>query len=87
MRDEMSRHEDVRDMATVELATVIRDACVKAALDAYENARMDGLCHEGAWEVAVGAMRNLNVERIVENRGERGFHGVGGGVVQERRTV
>lgn len=81
MRAEMNRHEDVRDMATVELATAIRDACVKAVMDAYENARMDGLCHEGAWEVAVGAIRNLNVERIVKNRGERGFHGGGGGVV------
>lgn len=53
--------------ATVDLASAIRDACVKAALDAYENARMDGLCHDGAWEVAVGAMRALNVTRVVRN--------------------
>ena len=58
---------DVNDQATLELATAVRDACVRAALDAYENARMDGLCHEGAWEVAVGAIHALDVERVVKD--------------------
>jgi len=66
----MSRQVNDSGVATLELATTIRDACIKVALDAYENARMDGLCHDGAWEVAVGAMRGLNVERIVNNSGE-----------------
>ena len=51
----------------VALAEAVRKACVQAALDAYENARMDGLCHDGAWEVAVGAIRALNVERVVRD--------------------
>lgn len=54
-----------------ELAAAVRAASVKAALSAYENARMDGLCHEGAWEAAVGAIRMLDVERIVAERGDR----------------
>lgn len=29
----------------------------RAFLAAYENARQDGLCHEGAWECALDAMR------------------------------
>lgn len=52
---------------TVALGEAVRKACVQAALDAYENARMDGLCHDGAWEVAVGAMRALNVERVIRD--------------------
>jgi hypothetical protein len=47
------------------LATAVRDACVQTALTAYENASMDGLCHEGAWECAVDAMRSLNVAHLI----------------------
>lgn len=53
----------------VEAAAAVRDACVRVALNAYENARMDGLCHEGAWEAAVSAMRMLDVDRIVAEHG------------------
>lgn len=28
-----------------------------AALTAYQDARMDGLCHEGAWECALEVLR------------------------------
>lgn len=47
------------------LATAVRAACVQAALVAYEDAAMSGLCHEGAWECAVDAMRSLNVKQLV----------------------
>jgi hypothetical protein len=47
------------------LATAVRDACVQTALTAYEAASMDGLCHEGAWECAVDAMRSLNVTALL----------------------
>ena len=33
----------------------IRDALIQAALDAYEEAGVRGLCAEGRWEVAVDA--------------------------------
>ena len=32
------------------------DPCLPVGLAAYENARADGLCHEGAWECAVAAL-------------------------------
>jgi hypothetical protein len=48
------------------LAEAVRKACIRAALAGYEQAAMDGLCHEGAWEVAVGAMRMLDVERLIQ---------------------
>lgn len=47
------------------VAQVVRTACIAAALKSYENAAISGLCHEGAWEAAVGAMRMLDVEKIL----------------------
>ena len=52
-----------------ELAEAVRRACVQAALDAYEQGGIAGLCAEGRWELAVDAMRALNVEEIVKSRG------------------
>jgi hypothetical protein len=43
------------------LAERARAALVHAALDAYEDAAVRGLCCEGAWEVAVAAMRGLDL--------------------------
>lgn len=39
-----------------------REACVQAGAWAYENARNDGLCNEGAWECALEAVRGLVTE-------------------------
>jgi hypothetical protein len=47
------------------LAITIREACVKAALEGYEQAAMDGLCHEGAFEAAVDAIRSLDIDAIL----------------------
>ena len=41
-----------------------RAALIEAALAAYEDAGMRGLCAEGAWEVAIGALRSLDLSRI-----------------------
>lgn len=48
-----------------ELAEQVRAAIVEAAISAYEDAGVRGICAEGAWEVAVGAMRSLDLSRIV----------------------
>lgn len=48
------------------LAEATRAACVGAALDAYEAAAMSGLCHEGAWENAIGAMRQIDLQTIID---------------------
>ncbi len=55
----------------VKLAEAVRQACVEAALVGYENARMDGLCHEGAWECAVDAVRGLDVAAVVTGEAAR----------------
>lgn len=53
----------------LQLAGAIRDACVQAALDGYEQAQIAGLCHEGAWECAVDAMRRVDLDAILRNPG------------------
>ena len=43
----------------------LRAALVQAAVSAYEDAGVRGLCAEGAWEAAVSAMRALDLSRAV----------------------
>lgn len=40
----------------LEMDRAVSEARVQASIAAYENARADGLCHEGAWECALGVM-------------------------------
>ena len=46
----------------------IREAVVRAALEAFEDASMSGLCCTGAWECAVGAMRTLDLEAALRQK-------------------
>lgn len=39
----------------------------KALLEAYESAGMSGLCGDGRWEAALGALSGLDVRRIGES--------------------
>ena len=47
-------------------AEVVRQACVAAALQAYEDAGLSGLCYEGRWEYAVDAMRGLPLRPLIQ---------------------
>jgi hypothetical protein len=58
---------------TDRLARVVREACVRAALDAYEQAGVSGLCAEGRWELAVDAMRSLDLDAVVQGLPEVGM--------------
>ena len=51
---EPTLHEDAAAWAEA-----IRQACLAAALHAWEDAGVQGLCMEGRWEAAVGAIRQL----------------------------
>lgn len=44
----------------------IRGALLEAALRAWEDAGVQGLCMEGRWEAAVDAMRALDLRSAVE---------------------
>ncbi len=47
------------------LADAVRQACIRAALEGYEHAAISGLCHEGAWEAAISAMKMLDLEAVL----------------------
>lgn len=47
------------------LAQLVRDACLSTAITHFEDARVDGLCCEGAWEAAIEAIRAMNVEGLI----------------------
>lgn len=48
-----------------DLAEKVRQACIQAAKAGFEQARIDGLCEDGAVETAVSAIQNLNLEKLV----------------------
>lgn len=50
----------------LELAETVREACLRAALQAYEDAGISGLCGEGRWEMAVQAVRCLDLRPVVD---------------------
>ncbi len=47
------------------IAEAVRAACAQAAQQGYERAAADGLCDEGALEVALDAIRAVDVDQIL----------------------
>lgn len=54
------------------LAELVRAACLRAALEGYERAATDGLCPEGALEVALDAIRRLDLAEVLGRDGAAG---------------
>jgi hypothetical protein len=52
-----------RDLTRI--AEAVRAACLQAAQQGYERAAVDGLCDEGALEVALDAIRSLDIENLL----------------------
>ncbi|MQA29437.1 MAG: acetyltransferase [Luteitalea sp.] len=48
------------------LAEAVRAACLETAMQAYEDAGMRGLCHEGRWEVVLAALRDLDLRGLTD---------------------
>jgi len=48
-------------------AQIVKNACIQAALEGYERAAIKGLCHEGAWEAAISAMKMLELEMVLKD--------------------
>ena len=44
---------------------VLPAACLQAAIESYESAKMSGLCHEGAWDLVVDAIKTLDVDAVL----------------------
>ncbi len=49
------------------LAWQIREACLSAAREGYEQAGIGGLCAEGRWEMAIDSVRSLDLGAIVRS--------------------
>jgi len=58
---ESSSKSDVR-----RVAEAVRSACVDAARGGYEDAAVSGLCHEGAVEASLDAIRMLDIDRLLD---------------------
>ncbi|MDT8306188.1 MAG: acetyltransferase [Anaerolineae bacterium] len=56
---------DEKQQLAEAVAVAVRDTCFQLATRRYEDAAMSGLCHEGALEVALDAIRSLDVRPIV----------------------
>lgn len=54
-------------MDPLQLAETIRTACLQAAVEAYEDAALRGLCEAGRWEAAVGALQSLDPNKLVRD--------------------
>ena len=52
-------------MDAEDLAKRIREVCLDAVLQSYEDAGMQGLCAEGRWEAAVDALRTVDLAPLV----------------------
>lgn len=48
-----------------QLAEAVRKACLEAAMKAHEDAGLSGLCEEGRWEAAVGALQSLDLNELL----------------------
>lgn len=53
-------------MDSIQLAEAVRAACVRAAATAYEDAGIQGLCGEGRWEAAVGALQSIDLHKLIK---------------------
>ena len=47
------------------LAEAVKQACIRVAQEGYAQAAASGLCDEGAFEAAVGAIQMLDVNQVV----------------------
>lgn len=54
------------DTTLEQVAAQIREACLKAALQAYEDAGVQGLCAEGRWEAALSAIQSVDVTELLD---------------------
>ena len=48
-------------------AELVRKECIKSAIEAYETASQNGVCHEGAWECAIDAMKSLELDDLLKS--------------------
>lgn len=63
----MNKQAPISRNQSLKIARIVQQACIQAASDAYENAAISGLCGEGALEAAIGAIRMLDLETVLDD--------------------
>jgi hypothetical protein len=62
--------KDIRKAKKItDVAEQIRNACIGAAREGFQDALVRGLCSEGAMEAAISSMQNLKLEKIIHEKG------------------
>jgi len=65
------------DKECTDVAERVRNACINAAREGFQDAAisglcaegaMEGLCAEGAMEAAISAMQKLDLEKIIQGK-------------------
>jgi len=51
-----------------QLAEKVKEACIEAAKEGFQDASISGLCTEGAMEAAVGAIQKLDIQKILDKK-------------------
>lgn len=62
----MSMSVESGEVAALE---ALKQACIRAAQEAYEDALQSGLCAEGAFEAAISAIHSIKTECFVRAHG------------------
>lgn len=53
------------------LARAVRDACIRAAKEGYEQAAISGLCEDGALEAALSAIHMVDLQAVLREVDDR----------------
>lgn len=61
----------MNDKERKHLAEAVRRACLEAARKGYEDSAIAGICHEGAVELSLDAIRALDLTSLLQS-GEDG---------------
>ena len=61
-----SLNQEAIDSKLQAVAEKIRAAYLESAVNSYEDAAVDGLCAEGAWECAVDAIRHVEITALLQ---------------------
>lgn len=55
------------DQTQLQIAQKVKEACIQAAKEGFQDASMSGLCTEGAMEAAISAIQKLEIEKLIKN--------------------
>lgn len=53
-------------MSEQQLARAVRQACLEAAIRGYDEARISGLCQQGAFDLALDRIRSLDLDEVIQ---------------------